>query len=190
MESKELETKTIPSLTKTISQVKINQFESCGIRERENIHNSPELAKQRLGTTYPIASGRMSIAFASQMMREYFGPEAFHHTGVVTLKFLRPVQEGDTATIGISDHAQEQLGDVVYVELPEEGAVFAEGAQAATVESGKAASEIYAPRAGEVVEVNGARNADPGRGKREPLGDGACSPVKVAHAVACPPRPR
>ena len=68
MESTELETKAIPSLTKTISQVKINQFESCGIRERENIHNSPELAKQRLGTTYPIASGRMSIAISLTFM--------------------------------------------------------------------------------------------------------------------------
>ena len=69
--------------------------------------------------------------------------------------------EGDTASIGISDYAQEQLGDVVYVELPEEGAQFEEGAQVATVESVKAASEIYAPVAGEVVEVNGALDDDP-----------------------------
>ena len=119
MESTELETKTIPSLTKTISQVKINQFESCGIRERENIHNSPELAKQRLGTTYPIASGRMSIAFASQMMREYFGPEAFHHSGVVNLKFLRPVKEGDTVTISGSYNSSQEVekGALVTVDL-------------------------------------------------------------------------
>ena len=80
--------------------------------------------------------------------------------------------EGDTATIGISDHAQEQLGDVVYVELPEAGAVFAEGAQAATVESVKAASEIYAPVAGEVVEINGALNDDPALVNSDPLGGG------------------
>ncbi len=92
--------------------------------------------------------------------------------------------EGDTATIGISDHAQEQLGDVVYVELPEEDAVFAEGAQAATVESVKAASEIYAPVAGEVVEANGALNDDPGLVNSDPFGDGWFFKIKVADAGA------
>ena len=92
--------------------------------------------------------------------------------------------EGDTATIGISDHAQEQLGDVVYVELPEEGAEFAEGAQAATVESVKAANEIYAPVAGEVVEANGALNDDPGLVNSDPFGDGWFFKIKVADAGA------
>jgi glycine cleavage system H protein len=80
--------------------------------------------------------------------------------------------EGDTATVGISDHAQEQLGDIVYVELPEEGADLAQGAEAATVESVKAASEIYAPVAGEVIEVNGALNDDPALVNSDPFGDG------------------
>ncbi len=92
--------------------------------------------------------------------------------------------EGDTATIGISDHAQEQLGDVVYVELPEAGAEFAAGAQAATVESVKAASEIYAPVAGEVVEINGALNDDPGLVNSDPLGDGWFFKIKLADAGA------
>ncbi len=92
--------------------------------------------------------------------------------------------EGDTATIGISDHAQEQLGDVVYVELPEEDAVFAEGAQAATVESVKAASEIYAPVAGEVVEINGALNDKPELVNSDPLGDGWFFKIKVVDAGA------
>ncbi len=92
--------------------------------------------------------------------------------------------EGDTATIGISDHAQEQLGDVVYVELPEEGAELGEGAQAATVESVKAASEIYAPVAGEVVEVNGALNDAPDLVNSDPLGDGWFFKIKVADAGA------
>ena len=69
--------------------------------------------------------------------------------------------EGDTAAIGISDYAQEQLGDVVYVELPEIGQQIAAGGQAAVVESVKAASEIYAPLGGEVVEVNSALEDDP-----------------------------
>ncbi len=92
--------------------------------------------------------------------------------------------EGDTARIGISDYAQEQLGDVVYVELPEEGAVFAEGAQVATVESVKAASEIYAPVAGEVVEVNGALDDDPSLVNSDPLGDGWFFKIKIADADA------
>ena len=92
--------------------------------------------------------------------------------------------EGDTATVGISDHAQEQLGDVVYVELPEEGAKLAEGAQAATVESVKAASEIYTPVAGEVVEINGALNDRPELVNSDPFGDGWFFKIKVADAGA------
>lgn len=92
--------------------------------------------------------------------------------------------EGDTATIGISDHAQEQLGDVVYVELPEQGAEFAEGAQAATVESVKAASEIYAPLAGEVVETNGALSDNPELVNSDPFGGGWFFKIKVADAAA------
>ncbi len=92
--------------------------------------------------------------------------------------------EDGTASVGISDHAQEQLGDVVYVELPEEGAEFAEGDQAATVESVKAASEIYAPVAGEVVEVNGALNDDPSLVNSDPFGNGWFFKIKVADADA------
>ena len=62
--------------------------------------------------------------------------------------------EGDTATVGISEYAQEQLGDVVFVELPAVGKKLAKGDQAAVVESVKAASEIFAPVAGEVIAVN------------------------------------
>ena len=119
MASTELETKAIPTLTKIITQVKINQFESCGIRERENIHNSPELAKQRLGTTYPIASGRMSVAFAAELLRKYFGPEVFHHSGVVNLKFLRPVKEGDAVTISgqYNSSAVVESGTLVTIDI-------------------------------------------------------------------------
>ena len=92
--------------------------------------------------------------------------------------------EGGTVSVGISDHAQEQLGDVVYVELPEEGAEFAEGDQAATVESVKAASEIYAPLAGEVVEVNGALNDDPSLVNSDPFGNGWFFKIKIADAGA------
>ncbi len=80
--------------------------------------------------------------------------------------------EGDIAVIGISDFAQEQLGDVVFVELPEPGRALARGDEAGVVESVKAASEIYAPVSGEVVEVNEPLAADPGLVNREPTGGG------------------
>lgn len=70
-------------------------------------------------------------------------------------------KEGDLIVVGISDHAQEALGDVVFVELPEVGKVFAVGDTAGVVESVKAASDIYSPVAGEVVEVNEALGAEP-----------------------------
>lgn len=69
--------------------------------------------------------------------------------------------EGEIATIGITEYAQEQLGDIVFVELPEEGATFEKGDDAAVVESVKAASDVYAPVSGEVVEVNSALEAEP-----------------------------
>jgi len=70
-------------------------------------------------------------------------------------------QEGDLIVVGISDHAQEALGDVVFVELPEIGKVFAAGDAAGVVESVKAASDIYSPVGGEVVEVNDALGTSP-----------------------------
>ncbi|WP_268799007.1 glycine cleavage system protein GcvH [Pseudomonas huanghezhanensis] len=70
-------------------------------------------------------------------------------------------QEGDLIVVGISDHAQEALGDVVFVELPDIGKVFAAGDTAGVVESVKAASDIYSPVAGEVVEVNEALGGAP-----------------------------
>ncbi|MCB8836756.1 glycine cleavage system protein GcvH [Aurantimonas sp. VKM B-3413] len=80
--------------------------------------------------------------------------------------------EGDVATVGITEHASVQLGDLVFVELPEVGAKFAKGDEAATVESVKAASEIYAPAAGEVTEINDQIAADPALVNREPLAGG------------------
>ncbi|HWW47626.1 MAG TPA: glycine cleavage system protein GcvH [Xanthobacteraceae bacterium] len=69
--------------------------------------------------------------------------------------------EGDTATIGITDYAQSQLGDVVFIELPKVGRQLKKGEAAAVVESVKAASDVYAPIGGEVIEVNDAVVADP-----------------------------
>lgn len=90
--------------------------------------------------------------------------------------------EGDTATIGITDYAQEQLGDVVYVELPEVGKAMAAGDEAAVVESVKAASEVYAPISGEVVEVNADLEGAPGGVNEDAMGRGWFVKIKLADA--------
>lgn len=78
--------------------------------------------------------------------------------------------DGDVATIGITNHAQEQLGDVVFVELPDVGKVCAKGEEAAVVESVKAAAEVNAPVSGEVVETNGELESNPGLVNEDPEG--------------------
>jgi len=90
--------------------------------------------------------------------------------------------EGDVATVGISNHAQEQLGDIVFVELPEIGKALTKGSEAAVVESVKAAREIYAPADGEVVEVNEALNDEPGKVNSEPESGGWFFKMKLADA--------
>ena len=87
--------------------------------------------------------------------------------------------EGRTATIGISNYAQEQLGDVVFVELPDIGKTLAKGDEAAVVESVKAASEIYAPMSGEVIEVNEALDGDPGKVNTDAEGEAWFLKLKV-----------
>ena len=80
--------------------------------------------------------------------------------------------EGDTATVGISEHAQEALGDIVFAEVPEAGKRLAKGQEAAVVESVKAASDVYSPVSGEVTEGNQAVADDPALINRDPAGDG------------------
>ena len=79
---------------------------------------------------------------------------------------------GETSTIGISDYAQEQLGDVVFVELPDVGKILDRGDEVAVVESVKAAAEVYAPVGGEVIEVNDALDGDPSLVNSDAFGDG------------------
>lgn len=90
--------------------------------------------------------------------------------------------EGDIATVGISDHAQEELTDVVFVELPPVGKTVDIGDPTAVVESVKAASDIYAPISGEVVEVNDAVEADPSLVNSDPYGKGWIFKLKVKDA--------
>jgi glycine cleavage system H protein len=90
--------------------------------------------------------------------------------------------DADIATVGITPHAQEKLGDMVFVELPAVGAQFEKGAVAATVESVKAASDVYAPVGGEVVAVNDKLTAEPGLVNAEPTANGWLFKLKVKDA--------
>ena len=92
--------------------------------------------------------------------------------------------EGDIGTIGISGYAQEQLGDVVFVELPEIGKQLAKGDEAAVIESVKAAAEVYAPAAGEVAEVNSALTDDPSLVNADAEGNGWFLKVRVSEPGA------
>jgi glycine cleavage system H protein len=80
--------------------------------------------------------------------------------------------DGDTATVGISDHAQEQLGDIVFAEVPETGKKLSKGQEAAVVESVKAASDVYSPVSGEVVDGNSKVADDPSIVNSDPEGEG------------------
>src|SRR6185295_3789028 len=89
--------------------------------------------------------------------------------------------EGDVGTVGISPYAQEQLGDVVFVDLPQAGRKVAKGESVAVVESVKAASDIYSPAAGEVIEANAALADQPGDVNTEPMGKGWFFKLKLAN---------
>jgi glycine cleavage system H protein len=88
--------------------------------------------------------------------------------------------DGDIGVIGITDYAQSQLGDIVFVELPKPGARIEKGAQLATIESVKAASEVYAPISGEVVEVNGELDSAPASVNEDPFGKGWFVKLRIA----------
>jgi glycine cleavage system H protein len=103
-------------------------------------------------------------------------PEDLQYTK--THEWLR--REGDTATVGITDHAQDELGDVVFIELPEEGASFGAGDAFGTIESVKAVSDLYAPVGGEVVEVNEALNDAPEKINEDPYGEGWIIRLRVS----------
>jgi glycine cleavage system H protein len=103
----------------------------------------------------------------------------------MTIKYTKDHEwvrvEGATAVVGISDYAQTQLGDVVYVELPEVGRRLEQGKEAAVVESVKAASEVYAPLTGEVTEANADLTGEPAKVNAEPMGGGWFFKMKIAN---------
>jgi glycine cleavage system H protein len=97
-------------------------------------------------------------------------------------EWVRQDEDG-TATIGISDHAQAQLGDMVFIELPEPGMSYEQGDACAVVESVKAASDIYAPLTGEVIEANSALEDSPELVNTDPYGDGWLFRMQLANAA-------
>jgi glycine cleavage system H protein len=102
------------------------------------------------------------------------------------LKFLSSHEwvlvEGNVATVGVSDHAQELLGDLVYVELPEQGSTVAAGDSAGVIESVKAASDTYAPLSGEIIEVNDELEDAPDKINNDPYGDGWMYKIAIEDA--------
>lgn len=90
--------------------------------------------------------------------------------------------EGDTAVCGISDHAQHEISDIVFVELPKIGAKVEAGKSCAVIESVKSAADFYAPLSGEVVQVNENLNGNPGLINQAPHGDGWIFKIKIANA--------
>lgn len=103
---------------------------------------------------------------------------------MATIKYTKEHEwvriDGDVGTVGITNHAQEQLGDLVFIELPAVGKKVAKGDEAAVVESVKAASEVYAPVSGEIVEVNEALNDDPAKVNADAMGSGWFFKIRIA----------
>ena len=100
--------------------------------------------------------------------------------------------EGDTGTVGITDHAQEELGDIVYVDLPKVGAQLEQSASLGSVESVKAVSDIYSPVSGEVIEVNHgagrcAGEAERGSARRRLAGEDQADAIPTRSRILCPP---
>jgi glycine cleavage system H protein len=92
--------------------------------------------------------------------------------------------DGDTATVGITDYAQNSLGDIVYVELPKTGKAVTQFANVGVVESVKAVSDLFTPIGGEIVETNGALDSDPALVNRDPFGGGWLFKLKVSNAAS------
>ncbi|MDZ7630870.1 MAG: glycine cleavage system protein GcvH [Gemmatimonadaceae bacterium] len=99
-------------------------------------------------------------------------------------EYVAGAADADIVTIGITDYAQGELGDIVYVDLPKVGATFAEHAVFGTIEAVKAVSELYSPLAGEVVEVNSRLDGEPALVNSDPFGDGWMIRMKVADKSA------
>ena len=109
----------VPSLMKAMTQDAINLFEGSAGQEGPSQFTDEVAARETLGTSGTVASGRMSLTFAIEMLRNHFGGEVFNHTGIIDLRFLRPVRPGDTITFSgkITGVTREANGNKVSVEI-------------------------------------------------------------------------
>ncbi len=128
----------VSPLVKEITQEAINLFEGSAGHSGPSQFTDEEAARETLGTSGTVASGRMSISFALEMMRRHFGSDVFNHTGMVDLRFIRPVRPGDTVTFtgevtGISREANGQKVDVKIEVQNQRGDTTAVGSGSAIV---------------------------------------------------------
>lgn len=131
----------LPPLTKTMTQDAINAFEKSGGAKGPSQFTDLETAKNTLGTASTVASGRMSLTFATELLRRYFGADVYNGGGMVDLRFLRPVRPGDSVTFTgkVTSTNKEADGTRVTVEVSgtnQKGAVTAAGMGACIVPSG------------------------------------------------------
>ena len=130
----------VPPLSKTMTQEAINLFEKSGGKTGPSQFTDEATAQKTLGTRGTVASGRMSLTFASEMLRRYFGADVYNRTGIVDLRFLRPVRPGDTITLTgkVTAISREANGGRVSVEVTgtnQKGDVTAAGSGACIVPS-------------------------------------------------------
>jgi acyl dehydratase len=131
----------IPSLTKNMTQDAINRFEKSGGATGPSQFTDLDTARNTLGTTSTVASGRMSLTFATELLRRYFGADVYNGRGMVDLRFLRPVRPGDSVTFSgkVTGVVKEANGCRVSVEVNasnQKGDVTAAGTGACVVPSG------------------------------------------------------
>jgi 3-hydroxybutyryl-CoA dehydratase len=131
----------IPPLCKHMKQERITLFEESGGYMVPTIHTDVAASKKITGLDVPMASGRMSLSFATECLRRFFGEDVYNRSGVVDLRFVRPVRDGDTVTVGgkILSVVQEPNGRRVTIELSiknQNGDTTAAGRGSAVVPSG------------------------------------------------------
>ncbi len=131
----------IPPVRKTLAQEQINLFEASGAHEGPSIFTDPETAQKTLGTGRTVASGRMTLSFAVEALRRFFGERIYNRTGMADLRFIRPTRAGDTVTVRgkVSGITAEPNGSRIVVELTvqnEHGETTATGVGSAIVPAG------------------------------------------------------
>jgi len=131
----------LPPLSKTMTQAAIDLFEKSGGKTGPSQFTDAETARDTLGTSGTVASGRMSLTFATELLRRYFGSEVYNRLGMVELRFLRPVRPGDTVTVNGKVTGITKVTDGVRVSVEvtgtnQKGDVTAVGTGACIVPSG------------------------------------------------------